>query len=368
MVLQASDQNFPIITYDPAQTPEAWGRHHGEEFRQGIKELFEVRRELLLAKNPALKSKLKELALEQFRETEVFSRPLALELEGLARGANLGLEDVVLLNNYTDFRDIRLPEEGCSTIHIQQKSGAISGQTWDMHGSAKKYLCLIQVPASRHSPREALVLSMVGCLGLMGHNDRRLMIGVNNINTLDARPGIIWPALVRQVLQLDSMKEAQALLKSAAVTSGHNYLISSPTAGEHWEITPSKKVMVAGSYADRPGSVFHTNHCLSPETKAIEDASSLSSTTFDRFKSIEAKLPQVKTLEGLEQLLTDHEGFPKSICSHYQAASIDPSQTCGGGIGDFSSDRYIYWRGCPVHDKNFKRYEFKLSEGKFQLL
>ena len=360
-----TDQNFPIIEYAAGKNHQEWGQMHGENFRPGIKELFELRRELMLAKNPKLKLKLKELALEQFAATEKFSPALAHELSGMAKGAGLELEDLVVLNNYTDFRDIQLPDEGCSTIHIQNNSQAISGQTWDMHGSAKKYLCLIKVPSSADTSRQSLVLSLVGCLGLMGHNDKRLMIGVNNINTLDARSGIIWPALVRKVLEKENLQEAREILTSAQVTSGHNYLISSPEGGEHWEITPTKKIMVAGAKLSEKKSVFHTNHCLAPETMAIEDQSSQSSTTHVRYTSIEDKLGAVESLEALEKLFTDHDGYPKSICSHYQVASIDPSQTCGGGIGDFNRDLYIYWRGCPEYDKNYQRYSFKLEAGKF---
>ena len=59
----------------------------------------------------------------------------------------------------------------------------------------------------------------------------------------------------------------------------------------------------------------------------------------------------------------DHEGYPKSIGSHFQSGAQDPSMTCGGGIADFNNKGYYFWRGCPVYDKNFKSYLFSL-EGK----
>ena len=110
-----------------------WGFSHGEEFREEIKELVEIRTNLMLSKNPRLESSLEELALEQFNISKKFSPHLADEIEGISKGSNLSLKDIVILNNYTDFRDIELPEEGCSTIHLQRNEQSISGQTWDMH-------------------------------------------------------------------------------------------------------------------------------------------------------------------------------------------------------------------------------------------
>ena len=163
------DCNFPIITYDKDKTPQEWGQAHGEEFSRAIKELFEIRKGLMLEKNPALKRELKPLALEQWEATKKWAPYLSPELLGIAEGSGLELEDIVLLNNYTDFRDIALPDEGCSTIHVQSDKGHSSGQTWDMHGSAKNYLSLIKVPSTKDTP-ESVVFSLVGCVGMMGVN------------------------------------------------------------------------------------------------------------------------------------------------------------------------------------------------------
>jgi len=359
-----SDYSFPYIKYESGKTYQEWGHQHGEEFRQGIKELVEIRTELMLARNPALKRDLKNLALEQFSVSEAFSKDLADELRGISVGANLPLEDLVILNNYTDFRDIELPEEGCSTLHVARDKKTISGQTWDMHGTAKNYVSVIHVPKVENKP-ESLLFSLVGCVGMMGVNTSLNLIGVNNINTRNAKIGLIWPVLIRKVLEHTTLDEMRKTLLSSPVTSGHNYLLSSPKIGEHWEITPEVSEKVAAIEAGNTGEVFHTNHCLGEATLPIEMKESLSSTTFVRYDLLKEKIKKVNNAQEMKELLMDHDGYPKSICSHFQSGAQDPSMTCGGAVADFYDKYFSFWRGCPVYDQNFLEHNFNLEDGSF---
>lgn len=364
MKIQKSDQNFPLIEYAKSDSPKQWGQKHGEHFRAGIKELYTIRKELMLAKSPHLQDKLDELALIQYQTTKKQCPQLVEELDGIIEGSALGLTEIVVLNNYTDFRDITLEDEGCSTVHLQNDKGVFSGQTWDMHGSARDYLCLIHTPKTNHQS-ESLVLSLVGCLGLMGMNTQKNLIGVNNINTLKAKAGLIWPALVRQCLMANSFEGMRQFLQEAEVTSGHNYMISSNQGGEHWEISPKAKQKVSSLGPHDQGVIYHTNHCLGSDNQKLEMKNSLSSTTHARYDLIQAKASKAHDFESLYQLLTDHENYPKSICSHYTVAALDPSYTCGGGVAEMKTGKVRFWRGCPLHDSNFKQYDYKLENNHF---
>ncbi len=355
---------FPLIEYAKNSNHFEWGKSHGEEFRQAISELAQIRKELMLAKNPKLLKNLDELALKQFYYSQKFAPDIAEEIEGIIVGSNLSKTDIVILNNYTDFRDIKLPEEGCSTIHVQNSNQILSGQTWDMHRSAKNYLSLIKIPAHKeHAPQ--LILSLVGCVGLMGVNTKNQLIGVNNINTDRAQTGIIWPVLVRKTIQQNTLKEMENELVNSFVTSGHNYLISSPEGGMHLEVTPVISECVGKLGLNESGSIFHTNHCLGPEIQKLEDKSSMSSTTFNRFNLLDKKSQQIASLNELKDLLMDHEEFPKSICSHFENGAQDPSFTCGGGVADLKKGEFYFWRGCMTHDADFLDYKFKIKDNDF---
>jgi isopenicillin-N N-acyltransferase-like protein len=340
---------------------------HGEEYKKPIKELAQIRRELMLAKNPRLLKKLDELATLQFNFSKNFAPHIALELSGIAEGSALSLTDIVILNNYTDFRDIILPDEGCSTVHINASNGKVlSGQTWDMHRSAKNYMCLLHVPKNEiHT--EQIILTLVGCVGLMGVNSANALIGVNNINTTNAKTGLIWPVLVRKTIEKNSLGEMRQTLLNAPVTSGHNYLISTPKGGEHLEITPSISEKVSTLTEGQVGAIFHTNHCVGYEIEKLEDKKSMSSTTFNRWNLLSKKSHQVNNISDFKNLLNDHDEFPKSICSHFENGTQDPSFTCGGGVSDLTTGEHIFWRGCPTHDKDYKEYKYKIENDSFVL-
>lgn len=359
--------NFPLIKYDTNQNNKEWGFSHGESFRKAIKELCEIRKHLMLAKNPSLLKNLDDLALQQFKISQVYCPYIADEIKGIADGSNCSLTDIVILNNYTDFRDIILPEEGCSTIHVQNNDHVLAGQTWDMHRSAKNYMCLIQIPSNSNSINQ-LVLSLVGCVGLMGINSKNCMIGVNNINTQNAKIGLIWPLLVRKLLQCGSLHSMRNELLKAPVTSGHNYLLSSNDGGEHFEVTPTMSEKVSALNKGQTGSIFHTNHCLSFDIQNHEDRNSLSSTTFSRYDLLSKKSSALKTMAELHDLLCDHDQYPKSICSHFENGSQDPSFTCGGGVCDLTNNNYVFWRGCRNYDEDFKEYRFELKDYEFKLV
>lgn len=352
------DCGFPIITYEKGKTPRQKGLMHGESHREAITELALIRRDLMLAKNPRLQKQLSPLGMEQWYVTKRFAPHLCDEIEAIAEASNLSILDLVILNNYTDFRDIELPEEGCSTIHTQVNGVSLSGQTWDMHRSAKNYMCVIHDKGCEVTG-DRLFLTLVGCSALMGLNTLGCFAGVNNINTQNAKAGLIWPVLIRRLLEKKSLESMRNLLIESPVTSGHNYLISDKSAGEHWEVTPHISEQVSKLAPGQQGSIFHTNHCLGPKTKELEDQKSISSTTHIRFDLLGKKKHQVVDFNSMVDLLQDHEGEPKSLCSHFESGAQDPSFTCGGGVYDLTHGEVKLWRGCPTYDKNYKAFKYK---------
>ena len=358
---------FPIINYDSKSSQFEWGCHHGEEFQGAIKELAQIRKSLMLSKNPKLLSKLDELAQEQFQITLKYCPHIAEEIKGISTGSKITLTDIVILNNYTDFRDLNFTDECCSTIHVQYNNNVFSGQTWDMHRSAKNYMCVLNVPEKGSFPSK-IVLSLVGCVGLMGINAHNCMIGVNNINTTNAKTGLIWPALVRKALESNTLEQMHNILVSAPVTSGHNYLISSPLGSKQIEVTPTVSEIVSQINVNQNGAIYHTNHCLGDEIKKWEDKSSISSTTFNRFELLNKKAKNIQDFSEFIDLLNSHDEFPKSICSHFENGAQDPSFTCGGGASDFSAGIHLFWRGCKAYDSDFKQYKFQLHDNQFKLI
>ncbi len=357
------DCNFPLLKYERGQTYRQWGLSHGEQFKDAIKELFEIRKELMIQKNPSLEKMITPLAMEQWNTSKTYSPDLCDELQGIADGSGLSIEDIVILNNYTDFRDIELPDEGCSTVAFSGPLAINAGQTWDMHSSAKNYVNLIQCPLN--DDHEALVFSLVGCVGMMGVTTKKTFVGVNNINTDNARAALIWPVLVRDLLLKNNYQAIEDSLINAPVTSGHNYLIAGHTEASHWEVTPTVSKKVGYSNTTNKAVAFHTNHCLDEDIQKLEHKLAVTSTSQDRFKTLEKNKDKLKNYNDLVSILKSHDGHPKSICSHYESGAQDPSATCGGGAFDTEAGIVKMWRGCETYDKNYVEYNFKLEGNRF---
>jgi isopenicillin-N N-acyltransferase-like protein len=354
-----TDCGFPIIEYDVSQSPRERGRMHGERFRAAIAELVEIRRGLMREKNPTLShAMISELAEQQWEATRLYDLHLSEELQGICDGSGLSRESITVLNNYTDFRDIKLvDQQGCSVVYINYGS-PLAGQTWDMHGSAKNYVAIITIPA-RDGRLEAVVFSLVGCVGMMGFTRQGTTVQVNNINTDGAIASVMWPAIVRKILRYSRHDEMSEQLATAAASSGHSYLLASRERAEMWEVMPGLAERVDFMQGGQRGYLFHTNHCLGRQAVLRETQIAQNSTTYIRFELLKRKLDSVKNYEALYALLNDHENYPKSICSNFQTDSQDPSITCGGAIGDLNTGRVQMWRGDELYDKNFVLHDFQ---------
>ncbi len=355
-----TDVGFPILTFSADDSPKVRGTQHGEQFREAIHELVEIRSALMREKNATLSAAtISRLAQEQWSMTSQYDGLLSDELEGIRRGANLSIEQLVILNNYTDFRDIQIDDQGCSMVYINDGNHSVGGQTWDMHGSAKNFVCCLEIADS--TGQRLVVFSIVGCVGMMGYTSNGLMIGVNNINTIGARAGVMWPVVVRRMLQQPTVEDATTVLCAAPVTSGHNYLIADRDFGEMWEVMPDLSEKVLDSRTEAAGKIYHTNHCLGEQASQREQVITQNSTTYIRFDLLTKKIGAVSTLDNLYDLLNDHENYPQAICSNFQTNSQDPSITCGGAVGDLRTGQVRMWRGDPIYDDNFICHRFDLD-------
>lgn len=259
------------------------GRMHGERLRAGVLKMAEIRLELML-NDTDFKSEGEVMALagEHLPLLKHFDKSLYEELQGIAAGAGITPELVVVINHYTDMRDIRKAapiEGGCSVIFAPTPDGPILGQTWDVHGSATEHVFMMQLS-------DQLVLSVAGCLGMTGINKNGVAITINNLNSLDAKVGIVWPALVRKVLKAKSAQAGRDIVMEAPLGSGHHYVMADATDLFAIETSGTKK-KITQSTSQVPH--IHTNHCLDDEMRHTHTVRK-TSTTFERFAGLEAIL------------------------------------------------------------------------------
>jgi isopenicillin-N N-acyltransferase-like protein len=344
--------------------PREWGRIHGESFRGEVQGLSAIRI-YLCTKIGGFGNREQVLAAARAHlpVLERYHHGLSEELLGIAEGAAVTPEEIVVANHYTDLRDLdpdpaqwrpaptddtaasgskssgasALAGDGCSVIFAETGTGTILAQTWDMHATAIPYVMVLGVPESAHAPA-ARLLTVTGCLGMAGMNAARVAIAINNLYSTDATLGVVWPAMVRAALEKRTAKDAYDVIRTSPIGSGHHYIVADRgTAGvtDAYAIEASgtrRKLVYRHDSArdhERAAWYCHTNHCLDGDVAARSTVPD-TSTTYDRMKLLEARPRSVSNLDDAWRLLGSEDGWPRSICTN-MATPESPHgvATCG---------------------------------------
>jgi isopenicillin-N N-acyltransferase like protein len=356
-----------IVELLPGLSPFERGFAHGSSCADWIAELSSIRSRLAceqgLFRSDAELLRVADLHLPIL---ERFDPGLHDELRGIASGADLPVGRIVVLNHYTDLKDLdprsvlgasdrpRVgpgTDENCSTIVAGTAEGAILGQTWDMHGSAAPFVIMLHVHATAAAP-EVWLLSVAGCLGMTGMSSAGVGITINNLKSLDARVGLVWPALVRRCLAETSARAAAEIVLHAPRGSGHHYLVADRSIALGVETSGHRAEVWNELDLTRVGASFHhENHCLGREVAEVSTISPVS-TTRERHAFLEASL-RASPILGRSDLwarLGSHEGHPRSVCTHLASeAAPHAMATCAGIVMNLTERRLWAAAGC-IHE------------------
>lgn len=338
-------------------SPYEMGYTHGKAFGKEIGELTEER--LRLSCDPfwtgGLQATLEDvLAVGRacLRHHEAFAPELMEEMRGMADATGIGVNELVIMNGFTDFVDIIAnpvvlghhrtnglhPGEvtDCTAFIVDPTASATGhgylGQTWDMHSTATPYVLMLDVRP--HGGPALMTFTITGCVGMIGMNEHGVAVGINNLLGAEGRPGVHWVYVVRKMLAQRTVEEALAVLQGAHLSGAHNYLLlGADTTGalrgynvEHMA-TRTRVIPVESIYA-------HTNHCLIAEMvdverprKAVSHASTLArQDQASRF--LDEQIGQI-TVDTLMALTRYHAGGDLSVCAHVQPGyDVESSGAC----------------------------------------
>ncbi len=369
----------------PKGGPREQGQAHGETFRPLIAEIASIRTQLLVAHgigsggNVRSVAEARALAEHHLPMLEAFDLDLFNELLGVAEGAALHPADIVILNHYTDLKDLcgdgqsiregdkpssvdsSESDDNCSALFAATPAGSVIGQTWDMHGSALPFVMMLGIPATDDAPA-AWTLSLTGCLGMAGLNEAGIAITINNLSSTDATIGVVWSALVRRVLQCRDAASGRDVILDAHVGAGHHYLIASEREAYGIETSGTRKEMVFEHRGNDSDVCFaHTNHCLS---QVVDEHTTIrpGSTTRERYSTIAdiVREEQVRDRADLwYRVLGSHREFPQSV-STWMASPQQPHAmaTCGGIAVDLAA-RNLWACAGEVHRSRPLQFDFE---------
>ena len=123
---------------------------------------------------------------------------------------------------------------------------------------------------------------------------------------------------VRAILESSGLEEAVQAVSRARRAIPANILLATPQGPADMEVTIDDVHVLQD---EGRGFLVHTNHCLHQELKHINQKFPELIQSRPRKARAEELLRRAQTPDSLEQILTDHQEHPRSICRH---ANDDP--------------------------------------------
>lgn len=319
-----------IDVVELAGSPYEIGLAHGRILKEPITDFIASVTDVHQENNSLLKvdaPSLAEFCLRNLGFMEKFSPESVLEMRGIAEGAGVRFEDVLYLNCFLELEDLRapglggsiLPDRlwGCTTFNVTSDATADGrayiGQTFDMEKYYEKYLRLLRI-RPEHGP-EQLVLTFAGVIGLVGINAAGIGAVINKVVATDARPGVVYPMIMRKALASERIGDALGAVIFSPRATGINYQLAgagvafcAETSAADYELLPID------------GAIAHTNHYVGTTMRRFETANWLShggsmvrKQVADGFlKAHHGGLTPAK----LKELTCDHTNHPRCICAH----------------------------------------------------
>jgi isopenicillin-N N-acyltransferase-like protein len=184
------------------------------------------------------------------------------EMEGIADGASIPLDDILTLNAWPDV----IFGSACSTALVRDTA---TGEVllWQNNDAFAAYARGMVVLTSVGEATSHTQFTYAGMVGESGMNSAGLAIAGNSLHTDYSGGGI--PFIVMMRILLDScatVPDVIEALKARPRAGGMNYAVAD-ASGNAAHIETSAAAMSVAGVEDW---AFHTNHCLAPEVAATE--------------------------------------------------------------------------------------------------
>jgi isopenicillin-N N-acyltransferase-like protein len=277
------------------------------------------------------------------------------EMQAIAKGAEVSLEDIVVLNARTELISMGTSGKAgageCTAIGLDGGRTAngrpIIAQNWDWHEAIFGTSAIFRLEPAQ-GPR-AVFLAEAGQVGKIGFNECGIGVLLNLLIIENARYGLPVHVLLRMILDTRNTAEAMSLIKSCSRGGASHFLIGDDSGHlKGLELTPDEVAEIE----PQDGAVIHTNHYCDAKLaeKDVGRLQMMPSTTdrLDRACSIINGRNDWNP-EHLVKLFTDHDKYPASICRHVNKS--DPqylhTMTVASCIIDLVARKMLVSHGQP---------------------
>ncbi len=269
------------------------------------------------------------------------------ELTGIAEGADVDFDDVVVLNAMEAVTMDALHLTKCTSIAVNDERTSdghvlvAHNEDWLPDEEPDIYVLHV-TPEDEPS---FLAMTYGGLLPNIGFNAAGIAQCCDSVYPNDSRIGLPRVFVSRAVLAARNPADAIRSVLEPHRAAGYNHLLAHES-GELYNIEVSSRRF--GLLYAEEGYLVHTNHYLDPQMKAIEyEPDELVGTRVRYFRALRLlKQTPLHTVKSLQAIQRDHVSWPNSICNHAieDAILLDREKTINASVMDLTSGvMYLAW-------------------------
>lgn len=331
----------------PRQIGLAIGTELREKVWQAVEQIFEY--ELIFYKwqtvgaYPDLGDLSRDRLLAATRDflphLEAYAPAMVEELRGIAEGARISFEEALMLQIRGEIVYALTPSDfvavsptaaapvACTAFAISgtrtRDGQTIVGQNWDYAIDLDRGIMHLLHVTPDDGPRR-LMLTYAGLTSFIGINSAGVANFLNSLPWGWCQVGIPHYPVCWRIYQERDLAGARRVLEATDTVQAENHLLADGSgAYGDAELTPEG----VNWSDDRDGYLVHTNHYLTePYASNPRLAPSVadSVTRRERLSSLITDHDGEIDLSLMHRFLTDHEGYPTSICRHEQMPDGTP--------------------------------------------
>lgn len=239
------------------------------------------------------------------------------ELRGIAEGADVPFDDLVVLNAMEAVTTDALHLTKCTSIGINEQRTAnghiLLGHNEDWVPEDEPDVVIIH--ATPEDEPQFLAMTYGGLLPNIGFNAAGIAQCCDSVYPSDYRIGIPRVILSRAILSAKTPADAIRHMLAPLRAAGYNHLLAHES-GEMYNVEVSAR-RFAVLYSEN-GVIAHTNNYLDRGMQEVEEESDELICTRVRYFRAKRLLEQTNkhTIQSVQSLLRDHVNYPDSICNH----------------------------------------------------
>ena len=299
---------YPEIEVSGA--PRELGRQIGEAAREQTRGFCEVALERVNKTVTVSRERAYEIAHQSAEHARDYRPDLLEELEGTAEAAGVTLDDLMLLQVRNQFTT---EHAGCTSFAMDapQSDRPLVAQTWDNDPVLDEFtVVLTRRPLDRPA---TLSCTQAGLISYMGLSETGIGACVNTLPAPSRATGVPHYFTLRELFEASSLEQAEHAVRRAHRAIPINIMLSTPDGPADLEVTIDDVRVLRPSVSH---SVTHTNHCVHDELLPVNDEFPELIQSHDRKRRIDGLVTKAQDVESIKTILSDHDGYPKSICRH----------------------------------------------------